>query len=214
MFDLKMLGFNLGLNCDEIKVLWECKMIDVMQIFAKIYGEYSAKYGDYKWQKLTTAADYFDYKWQGQAHGALADTLATKYVYRQIMTDDRMQAVANEIMVRNNKFYLDWYKQHVNLQAEHEREALEEKKLEEKEYAKQQKIERNQRFLHDNNNAGLKANIVIWIGVILTFIGVMSLQIHYSMVIVVFVGFITLICGIVKLIKAMIAFKKSEKSLK
>ena len=55
---------------------------DVMRKFAPIYGEYNSYYGDYKWQKLGTAAAYYGYEFQ--AHDSLEDVRATLYVYQQM----------------------------------------------------------------------------------------------------------------------------------
>jgi len=49
--------------------------------FAPIYGEIHPFYGDYAWQKLTTAAACINYEWVGNAHRALADTLATRALW-------------------------------------------------------------------------------------------------------------------------------------
>lgn len=77
-FDLGFLS-NIGCQIKDNAVI-----IDVMQIFAEIYGEWSEYFDGYKWQKLTTCASYYGYKWQGNAHNSLADCLATLYCYEQI----------------------------------------------------------------------------------------------------------------------------------
>ena len=71
-----------------VKILSEAGLIvgyninfDMMIAFAEVFGQWNEKYGCYKWQKLITATDYYNYQWTGAAHGALADTLATLYVY-------------------------------------------------------------------------------------------------------------------------------------
>lgn len=59
--------------------------IDVMRDFAQIYGEWSDAHGEYKWQKLTTAAKYYGYTWDAaDAHNALGDCYATLYVYNEM----------------------------------------------------------------------------------------------------------------------------------
>ena len=58
-------------------------MIDVMELFAPIYGEVSEKYGGYKWQKLQNCADYFGYKFK--THDSYEDAKATLYCYHKIM---------------------------------------------------------------------------------------------------------------------------------
>lgn len=60
-------------------------VIDVMQDFADIYGEWSDKYGCNKWQKLTKCATYYGYDWENDtAHDSLADCRATLYCYNKI----------------------------------------------------------------------------------------------------------------------------------
>ena len=54
-----------------------------MEQFAEIYGEWSEWHQNYKWQKLTKAAEYFGYDWgrqKGKAHNSLADCFATLFV--------------------------------------------------------------------------------------------------------------------------------------
>ncbi|QZA80270.1 3'-5' exonuclease [Deefgea piscis] len=52
-----------------------------MQHFAHFNGVWDAKRGNYKWQKLTVAAERFGHIWESQAHRALADCYATKTVW-------------------------------------------------------------------------------------------------------------------------------------
>lgn len=72
------LGFLEGLYSLENK-----QVIDVMKLFAPIYGEVSEKYGGYKWQKLQKCADYFGYKFK--AHDSYEDAKATLYCYHKII---------------------------------------------------------------------------------------------------------------------------------
>lgn len=81
-FDLNFL-YNNGLILSD-----KTEIIDTMQDFAEIYGEWSDYYECYKWQKLTTAAAYFGYDWSSRpagAHNSLADCYATLYVYQKII---------------------------------------------------------------------------------------------------------------------------------
>lgn len=67
------------------------KQADVMLEFAKIYGQWSDHYHDYKWQKLTTCAKYYGYNWDeygDTAHDSLADCRATLYCYKKIHEND------------------------------------------------------------------------------------------------------------------------------
>lgn len=56
--------------------------LDPMLMFSAYKGELS-KYGDIKWQKLTTAAKHF--KYSHKAHDALEDVKATLFVYNALM---------------------------------------------------------------------------------------------------------------------------------
>lgn len=51
---------------------WYC----AMEAFAIVYGEWNEYHGNYRWQRLTTAATYYGLSTEG-AHGALADCLMT-----------------------------------------------------------------------------------------------------------------------------------------
>lgn len=45
----------------------------IMTLFAKFYGDWNNYRKNYRWQKLTKAADFFVLQFDGQAHHALAD---------------------------------------------------------------------------------------------------------------------------------------------
>ena len=65
--------------------------VDVMLEFAKVYGEWSDYFEDYKWQKLTTCARYYGYDWGAYgdtAHDSLADCRATLYCYKKIHNEE------------------------------------------------------------------------------------------------------------------------------
>lgn len=53
-----------------------------MLAFAKAYGEWNPRFGDFRWQRLETAAEHVGHTWEGQAHRALADALACRSVWR------------------------------------------------------------------------------------------------------------------------------------
>lgn len=72
------------LQAEGVKIPERIEVSDVMLDYAIIHGEWSAYFGDWKWQKLTTCAAAYGYEWTGAAHGALADALATIYCYHQI----------------------------------------------------------------------------------------------------------------------------------
>ena len=77
-FDLRFLD-AVGIAPRE-----DAEVIDTMQLYAPFHGDWSDYYEDYKWCKLTVAADEIGYEWTGSAHGSLADTLATKAVQEWI----------------------------------------------------------------------------------------------------------------------------------
>lgn len=59
---------------------WHC----VMTEFARIYGEWNEYHGNYRWQKLSTAARYYGIE-QPTAHTALADAQTTLAVARAML---------------------------------------------------------------------------------------------------------------------------------
>lgn len=81
------LPFDLGMlyhNGIELPPEEEVEYIDLMVPFARVYGEYSLVYGDYKWQKLITCAKYYGYQGDGW-HDSLADTKATLYCFKAML---------------------------------------------------------------------------------------------------------------------------------
>lgn len=81
-------GFDIGfLESNGATFKAEYKVVDVMKLFAPVYGVWSEEQNDYKWQKLTTAAEYFNYDWSKRAetaHNSLGDCFATLFVYENI----------------------------------------------------------------------------------------------------------------------------------
>lgn len=85
-----LIGYNLGFDLDFLTAAGtvipeSAERIDVMKMFASVYGEWSDYHGGYKWQKLTTAAAFYEYEWKGAAHDSLADCKATLYVYNKLL---------------------------------------------------------------------------------------------------------------------------------
>lgn len=70
---------------------------DVMQAFAKFYGDWNDYHQSYTWQKLTTAAQHFGLSVNG-AHGAAADALLTLGVIKGIASDDDYQAKDHPVL--------------------------------------------------------------------------------------------------------------------
>ena len=82
-------GYNTPFDLNFLKAaglrIGSQEVIDVMEEFAPIYGEYSEKYGSYKWQKLVKCADYYAYDWgTDHAHDSLADARATLFCLKKI----------------------------------------------------------------------------------------------------------------------------------
>lgn len=77
-FDLKMIRQN------GVFIPYKAKTLDLMRPFAKVYGEINEKYGDYKWQKLSTCAKYYGCKEEGW-HDSLADTKATLFCFHKML---------------------------------------------------------------------------------------------------------------------------------
>ncbi len=82
-------GYNVGFDLRFLAALGirpreDAEIIDTMQLYAPIHGEWSEHFDDWKWCKLTVAADEIGHEWTGAAHGSLADTLTTKAVQEWI----------------------------------------------------------------------------------------------------------------------------------
>jgi DNA polymerase III epsilon subunit-like protein len=56
--------------------------------FAEVFGERRGRRG-YKWQRLFVAAAHVGHEWTGEAHRALADTLACRSVWQWLEVRDR-----------------------------------------------------------------------------------------------------------------------------
>ena len=85
----EVVGYNVQFDlrfmmCLGIEPQEDARIIDTMQLYAPIHGEWSENFDDWKWCKLTVAADEIGYEWTGSAHGSLADTLATRAVQEWI----------------------------------------------------------------------------------------------------------------------------------
>lgn len=80
-FDVTFLENNGIVFPDNVRIL------DAMKEFAIIYGDWSEYYQDYRYKKLTFAADYYGYDWNSRpekAHNSLADCFATLFVYNKM----------------------------------------------------------------------------------------------------------------------------------
>lgn len=80
--------FDLGmLEKWGISVRTGQEVVDIMEEFAPVYGEWSEYHQDYKWQKLTTCAAYYGYSddYSTNAHDSMEDVKATLYCYKKMM---------------------------------------------------------------------------------------------------------------------------------
>ena len=83
-FDLGFLS-NIGIKNENAAI------VDVMENFAYIYGEWSEQYGCHKWQRLTKCAEYYGYNCGTDiAHDSLADCKATLYCYQKMLQEKHM----------------------------------------------------------------------------------------------------------------------------
>lgn len=81
-----IIGYNVKFDAKFIRNwgidIQKDKLLDVMTLFADIYGEWNEKYQNFKWQKLQKCADYFGYEFC--AHDSLGDAKATLYCLRKL----------------------------------------------------------------------------------------------------------------------------------
>ena len=78
-------AFELRILSEYGVLLKHKSFVDPMLMFAEVYGEWNAYHGNYRWQKLTTAADYYGYDFD--AHDALNDVKATLHIFKRMIAD-------------------------------------------------------------------------------------------------------------------------------
>ncbi|ANP46064.1 3'-5' exonuclease [Candidatus Viadribacter manganicus] len=87
-------GFDTRFFPDRLRsaAAIDCAMLR----FARARGVRNPRFGDFKWHKLTVAAEHVGYEWEGVAHRALADALATRAVWNwmEARSLDRRAAIA------------------------------------------------------------------------------------------------------------------------
>ena len=64
------------------------RSFDVMDLFARFYGEWSPRYNSYRWHKLDYAAKACGLEWESVPHRALADAKMTAAVLRYLAQQD------------------------------------------------------------------------------------------------------------------------------
>lgn len=79
----EVIGYNLPFDLAFLEKVGvqprpDAKLADAMLEFAEAYGEPSESHpGEFRWKKLTFAAEHVGHEWTGAAHGSMADALAT-----------------------------------------------------------------------------------------------------------------------------------------
>ena len=87
-----IIGYNVNYDLNMIKAAGiyvdvNIKVVDLMPIFAEIYGEWNDYYQSYKFKSLSVCADYYGYEWVGKPHCSLSDCYATLFVAKKMMED-------------------------------------------------------------------------------------------------------------------------------
>ena len=82
-----VIGYNVGFDLEFLRAagvaLPDCDYVDVMAMFAPVFGLRDDYHGGYRWQTLATAAAYVGHDWGAEGpHDALADCRATLAVLR------------------------------------------------------------------------------------------------------------------------------------
>lgn len=83
LFDRDALRRSGATNPHLLRVIDATTWIDAMEPFSEIYGEWNEYYGNYKWQKLVTAARYYNIN-ADYAHSALGDCEVTLEVIKKM----------------------------------------------------------------------------------------------------------------------------------
>lgn len=84
----ELIAYNANFDISFLRkygiILPDVQVYDVMLEFALVYGEWNDNFGDWKWQKLVTAAKYYGYDYAQHAHDSLEDVKATLFVYNHL----------------------------------------------------------------------------------------------------------------------------------
>ncbi len=85
----KIVGYNTPfdlkfLEAAGVVIPTDAEIVDVMQMFAEIKGDWDDTHGCLKWHKLTECAEYCGYKWDGAAHDSLQDARATMFCFKSL----------------------------------------------------------------------------------------------------------------------------------
>lgn len=87
-----IVGYNVDFDLGIVRAWTGFKpenhiVIDLMEKYARINGEWDEYRQNYRWKSLSVCADHYGYTWEGEQHDSLADCKATLYVYHK-MEDD------------------------------------------------------------------------------------------------------------------------------
>lgn len=90
----KIIGYNTPFDLDFLRAAGviipeRAEIVDVMQMFSEIKGDWDEVRNQLKWHKLTECAEHYGYKWGGAAHDSLEDARATLYCYKRIAEEKK-----------------------------------------------------------------------------------------------------------------------------
>lgn len=88
-----IVGYNTQFDLSFLSAIGientNAKIVDVMQDFAEVYGEWNDNDNCYKFHNLTTCAFYYGYDWNNdKAHNSLSDCRATLFCYQQLQNEN------------------------------------------------------------------------------------------------------------------------------
>lgn len=96
-----VIGYNVGFDLEFLRAvgieLPDCRYVDVMAMFAPVFGLRDDYHGGYRWQDLATAAAYVGHDWGAEGpHDALADCRAALAVLRWLEAHEGEEADRRE----------------------------------------------------------------------------------------------------------------------
>ncbi len=89
------IGYNLSFDLAFLKAAGirfdpVVRRVDVMHLFAPIWGDYNEYFCEYTWCKLTDMANFYGFEWPKSAHNSLADCFATLFCYQKIIEETKI----------------------------------------------------------------------------------------------------------------------------